>query len=316
MVLGTVAYMAPEQAKGLPVDRRVDIWAFGAVLFEMLTGKKLFDAGDVSEMLASVLVKDPDISSMGNHVPAHIRSVVRRCLVKDPRKRIRDIGDVSLAMEGAFETAVGAVSADPTASQPTAWRQAVPWVAGIAIGGILAGVAVWTLTRTTASTPRVTRSSMTIPGGVFVGLIGHSNIALSPSGTHLVWSGADQLYLRALDQIEATPIPRTEGATEPFFSPNGQWIAFLADGQLKKVSITGGAPVTLCNTQEYIGASWNLDNSILFNVPGTGVFQVSGNGGTPEIIVPAESGRLGFVRPQLLPAGTGCCFLNFPANKL
>ena len=103
MVLGTAAYMAPEQAKGLTVDKRADIWAYGAVLFEMLTGRKLFDAGDLSEMLASVLVKDPDISSIGSHVPAHIRSVVRQCLVKDPKERLRDIGDVRLAFAGACE---------------------------------------------------------------------------------------------------------------------------------------------------------------------------------------------------------------------
>ena len=302
MVVGTAAYMAPEQAKGLPVDRRVDIWAFGAVLFEMLTGKKLFDAGDVSEMLASVLVKDPDISSMGNHVPAHIRSVVRRCLVKDPKKRIRDIGDVSLAMEGTFETAVGAVSADPTASQPTAWRQAVPWVAGIAIGGILAGVAVWTLTRTTAATPRVSRSSMEIPPGVSASGSGHNNIALSPSGSHLVWLGANQLWIRAMDQIEATPIPRTEGATEPFFSPGGEWIGFWSDDQLRKVSITGGAPVTLCEIDVFFGASWGPDDTILLGSP-AGVWRVPGSGGTPEVIVPVEAGEIGLGRPQLLPGG-------------
>ncbi len=124
MVIGTAAYMAPEQAKGLPVDKRADIWAFGAVLFEMLTGKKLFDAGDVSEMLASVLVKDPDISSMGTHVPAHVRSVVRRCLVKDPRKRLRDIGDVRLAMEGTFEMSV---SSQTTPAPPLkVWQRPVP----------------------------------------------------------------------------------------------------------------------------------------------------------------------------------------------
>ena len=134
MVIGTAAYMAPEQAKGLPVDKRADIWAFGAVLFEMLTGRKLFEAGDVSEMLASVLVKDPDISSIGNHVPAHIRSVMRQCLVKDPKERLRDIGDVRLAMRGAFETTVSAPSEPVVTPQLQVWqRPAVAAVAGLAL---------------------------------------------------------------------------------------------------------------------------------------------------------------------------------------
>ena len=127
MVIGTAAYMAPEQAKGLTVDKRADIWAYGAVLFEMLTGKKLFEAGDVSEMLASVLVKDPDISSMGTHIPDHIRSVVRRCLVKDPLDRLRDIGDVRLALGGALELPGSVASPVPrvAASLPV-WRRALP----------------------------------------------------------------------------------------------------------------------------------------------------------------------------------------------
>ena len=155
MVIGTAAYMAPEQAKGLTVDKRADIWAYGAVLFEMLTGKKLFEAGDVSEMLASVLIKDPDISSIGTHVPDHIRSVVRHCLVKDPKERLRDIGDVRLAMKGTFETTVSAPS-EPTAA-PTLqiWQRPIP--AAIVVLGVaaVASVAVWSLTRPTA--PRVAR---------------------------------------------------------------------------------------------------------------------------------------------------------------
>ena len=123
MVIGTAAYMAPEQANGLTVDKRADIWAYGAVLFEMLTGKKMFEASDVSEMLASVLVKDPDISSIGQHVPAHIRSVVRQCLVKDPKERLRDIGDVRLPMRGVFETAVIAPSEATVVTQLQVWQR-------------------------------------------------------------------------------------------------------------------------------------------------------------------------------------------------
>ena len=144
MVIGTAAYMSPEQAKGKPIDKRADVWAFGAVLFEMLTGRKLFDAGDVSEMLASVLVKDPDISSIGNDVPAHIRSVVRRCLVKDPRNRLRDIGDVRLAMEETFETAVSAPTESAAAPMLQFWQRPIPMAIAVAL---VTGLGVWSLSR-------------------------------------------------------------------------------------------------------------------------------------------------------------------------
>ena len=159
MVIGTAAYMAPEQAKGLTVDKRADIWAYGAVLFEMLTGKKLFEAGDVSEMLASVLIKDPDISSMGAHVPDHVRSVVRHCLVKDPKRRLRDIGDVRLAMEGTFETTVRAPSELAVASTLPAWLRQRPVILAIALLASLAagGLAVWSLTRPAPQPGQITR---------------------------------------------------------------------------------------------------------------------------------------------------------------
>ena len=147
MVIGTAAYMAPEQAKGLTVDKRADIWAYGAVLFEMLTGRKLFDAGDVSEMLASVLVKDPDISSIGSHVPAHIRSVVRQCLVKDPKERLRDIGDVRLAMKGTFETTVSAPSAPVVVPQLQVWQRPLAALGIVVVAVLLASLAVWSLMR-------------------------------------------------------------------------------------------------------------------------------------------------------------------------
>ena len=315
MVIGTAAYMSPEQATGLPVDKRADIWAYGAVLFEMLTGRKLFDAGDVSEMLASVLVKDPDSSSIGNHVPAHVRSVVRRCLVKDPRNRLRDIGDVRLAMEETFETTVGVSIADPAVSQSSGWRQALPWVAGLALA-VIAGAATWVFTRATpAPTRAVTRSTILLPAGVSAGEPNHHRIALSPDSSHLVYAGQDQLYLRALDQLEATAIPGTASAVEPVFSPNGQWIAFWADGQLKKIAVTGGAAVMLCETAEPYGVTWPSDETILFATVTAGIWRVPGNGGTPEIIVADEAGE-GLPTPQLLPGGEWVLFWSATTRQI
>ena len=164
MVIGTAAYMAPEQAKGLTVDKRADIWAYGAVLFEMLTGKKLFEAGDVSEMLASVLVKDPDISSIGQHVPTHIRSVIRRCLVKDPKQRLRDIGDVRLVLEGVFEEDViqSADRIDRRSTPLSRSRHVLFLGGGAVIGACVAAAVLWSVTE--PSTPTVGRFVLAILG--------------------------------------------------------------------------------------------------------------------------------------------------------
>ena len=225
MVIGTAAYMAPEQARGLTVDKRADIWAFGAVLFEMLTGKKLFDAGDVSEMLASVLVKDPDISSIGTHVPDHIRSVVRRCLVKDPKKRLRDVGDVRLAMEGTFETAVtapDAVRVEPAALAPL-WRRLLPSAASALVVGLGASLAVWAVMR--PEPPGVVRFDYHLPAGQGFNRTGRPITALSPDGRAFVYNTSDGLYLRAVDELDARLIAGTvTDLTSPFFSPDGQTV--------------------------------------------------------------------------------------------
>ena len=172
VIMGTAAYMSPEQAKGKTVDKRADIWAYGAVLFEMLTGKKLFDAGDVSEMLASVLIKDPDISSIGSHVPAHIRSVLRQCLVKDPKDRLRDIGDVRLAMTGAFETTVSAAAGPTAGPRLQVWQRPWPVLATVVTAVILSALTVWSLTR--PGVPPVTRFSIPVDRSLGASLKGPS----------------------------------------------------------------------------------------------------------------------------------------------
>ena len=215
MVIGTAAYMAPEQAKGLTVDKRADIWAYGAVLFEMLTGRKLFDAGDVSEMLASVLVKDPDISSIGSHVPAHVRSVVRQCLVKDPKERLRDIGDVRLAMKGTFETTVSAPSDPGVVPTLPVWQRpvtiAVAVLASLAVGGF----AVWSLTR--PAPPRVVRFQIPLTAGQSFPSTSRQVVAISPDGSQVVYVGNQSLWLRPVDQLQAIQVPGTEEGRGAFF---------------------------------------------------------------------------------------------------
>ncbi|MDA1097166.1 MAG: serine/threonine-protein kinase [Chloroflexi bacterium] len=244
MVIGTPAYMAPEQAKGHPADKRADIWAFGAVLFEMLTGKKLFETGDVSEMLASVLVKDPDISSIGTHVPEHIRSVIRHCLVKDPKERLRDIGDVRLAMKGMFETTVSAATVD-TSHQQRVWQRPVAAMALALVIAAVTGLAVWMLARVPQARD-VTRSNIELPAGLRPIGVGN-RVDLSRDGRTLVFSAADatglsRLYVRQMDQFAVTALQDTEGGDRPFFSPDGAWIGFMdsPNNSLRKVSIDGG----------------------------------------------------------------------------
>ena len=210
-----------------------------------------------------------------------------------------------------FETPV-AVSSAPI-PQPAGWRQALPWVAGI-VFVIITGIALWSLTRAASATPPVTRLAVALPTGVSISSSRHYRIALSAGGTHLAYAGDDQLYLRALDQIEATPVPRTAGATEPFFSPDGQWIGFWAGDQLKKISVAGGAPVTLCDCLEPYGVSWSPDDTILFG-GGEGIWQIPGDGGTPALVIRKEDGEVGMVRPQLLPDGNGSWLGMLPVAK-
>ena len=253
------AYMAPEQAKGLTVDKRADIWAYGAVLFEMLTGKKLFEAGDVSEMLASVLIKDPDISSMGAHVPDHVRSVVRHCLVKDPKRRLRDIGDVRLAMEGTFETTVRAPSELVVASTLPAWLRQRPVTLAIALLASLAagGLAVWSLTRPAPQPGQITRFPIPLPADQALSFLGRPLVAISPDGSQIVYVANRSLWLRPVDQLQAVQVPGTEEGRGPFFSPDGRSIGFYAPEALRKVSVSGGAAVTIADgLNNPSGASW------------------------------------------------------------
>ena len=313
MVIGTAAYMAPEQAKGLTVDKRADIWAYGAVLFEMLTGKKLFDAGDVSEMLASVLVKDPDISSIGHHVPAHIRSVVRQCLVKDPKERLRDIGDVRLAMKGAFEPKVSAPTEPTVAPRLRLWQR--PTVAAVMAAvliavGIAGGLAVWSLAR--PAPQAVTRFEVPLRAGESFTGIGRHIVAASPDGRHIVYATTDGLSLRSLDQVAPVLVAGTDGsAREPFFSADGQWIGFYAGGQLRKVATSGGAPVTLGEANNPWGVSWGTDDMILYGQGSDGIWRVPGTSGTPEVVITMEDGESAH-GPQMLPGGEWVLFTLRP----
>ena len=251
VILGTAAYMSPEQERGKPVDKRSDIWAFGVVLFEMLAGQRVFGGGAVSETLADVMKSPPSWELLSPDVPATLTNVLRRCLEKDPRQRMHDIADVRLAMSGAFETAAGAPPLEATARHSAGWRQARPWVLGaVILGGVITGLAIRALTPS-PSRP-ITRLSVSVPPSVPLELgVGNRNhVAISPNGTVVVYRGGEDsvgLYVRAIDQIEAVPLRGAEQGDSPFLSPGGQWVGFTGESgrSLQKVSVLGGPSITI-----------------------------------------------------------------------
>ena len=311
MVIGTAAYMAPEQASGKTVDKRADVWAFGVVLYEMLTGTRPFVGDDVSKTLARVIDREPDWAALPDTVPPVLSSFLRQCLQKTPQRRIRDIGDVRLAMEGAFETTLSAPTEPAVAPRLQVWQRpgAVLAIAMIAVLGT--GLAVWSLTRLVGTPPSLpTRFALTPPSDVTIGIQG---LAMSPDGRTVVFdgrppTGGSQLYRRRLDELEATPIPGTESGQLPFFSPDGLWVGFFASGTLKKVSLDGRPPVTLCVVPgARRGASWASDDTILFNFSGSnGMWRVAAAGGEAEPLAATTGPDPGVdLRwPDMLPDGS------------
>ena len=308
-ILGTPAYMSPEQARGKAVDRRADVWAFGCIFFEMLTGTDTFDVGNtVSDAIAAILTREPDWTALPADVPAHIRVLVRRCLQKDSQKRLRDIGDARIQIdEGPIEGALLAPMAPP---RPW-WKRAVPAAIAALAAGAFVGAGMWRL-RAPDHVPIVTRFSFTLGDGQQLSRPAHQFLAISPDGTQVVYVANGRLYLRAMSALEATPIPGTDSAPEnPAFSPDGRSIVFgaRADNALKRIAVTGGAAVTICQAGAVLGLSWAHDGSIFFGQEqgAKGILRVSANGGTPEVVI-AVKGREDAHGPQLLPDGEHVLF--------
>ena len=312
VILGTAAYMSPEQAKGKVVDRRADVWAFGAVLYEMLTGQKPFAGDDVSDTLAAVLRADVDLDTLPDHTPGTLRRVISACLQRDPKQRVHDVADVRLAMGGAFEPA-GGVSSKPSAStQLQVWQRPVPLVvAGLALLAVGA-LAVWGLTRP-ATESLVVRFPILPTGEQDFAAGSRQFLTISLTGDHVAFAGSDGLWLRPLGQMDATLLSGTETAGNPFFSPDGQSLGFWTpEGQLKRVSISGGAPVAMGAVEYPHGASWGVDDTILFG-QSDGIWKVLATGGTPELVIPIEDGEAVY-GPQLLPGDDLVLFTLRPAG--
>jgi len=322
IILGTAAYMSPEQARGRSVDKRTDIWAFGCVLYECLTGKRAFQGETVSDMIAHILKGEPEWSVLPRATPARVMSLLRRCLRKDRKERLRDIGDARLEIEEA--------GAHPLEAAAVSRRLPLLWMASAAVVMFLSGFLIdQILIKRPQPAPPVSVVTSTIkiePGHRLEGQArdmerpGRTAVAISSDGAFIVYSAIEenpgpqakpQLYLRRLDQSAAKPIAGSEGGTSPFLSPDSRWVGFWTDGKLKKVLVEGGVPSTLCDASALYGANWGRHNSIVFTDGwGTGLSRVSVEGGKPETLTKPDRKREEWSHslPSWLPNGKAVLF--------
>ena len=324
VILGTAAYMSPEQARGKTVDRRTDIWSFGCVLYEMLTGHRLFGGETVSDTIAKILEREPDWSAIPAAVPATVRDLLRRCLEKDPRKRLRDIGDARIELEEsvAARTSQSRIAAAEIDAARSAARPRLPasatlvTVAALAVAAL---AAAWPMLR---REPRpVVRLSVAEPEGATLNGDG-VDCAISPDGRMVVFTASDsagtvQLWLRSLEMLGGRPIPGTDNPAKPFWSPDSRWIGFFADGKLKKVRPEGGVE-TVCNAPNGRGGTWSSRGTIAFTPSGEGpVFAVSASGGEPRQVTTLDSTRHETAHrfPWFLPDGRHFLYVILPGGS-
>jgi serine/threonine-protein kinase len=322
ILLGTAAYMSPEQAKGRAADKRSDVWAFGCVLYEMLTSRRAFEGEDVSDTLAGVLRGAPNWDLLPAATPRPIVTLLRGCLEKDRNERVSDIAVARFAIRGALkapgdDSALTAIIQAAGASRRPPWSRALPVAAAAVIAATIVGVTVWLLRPT--SSLAVTRFTMVLGEGQTISTFNNSSLAISPDGTQLIYVANNQLYLRAMSALEAKPIPGTQqtpGPTTPVFAPDSRSVAFYsqADRSIKRIGLGGGAAVSICPAElPFLGMSWTA-HSLLFGQMDRGILRVSENGGQPETVAAAKLPELVY-GPQVLPGGEWVLFATLRAEN-
>ncbi|HEY3349635.1 MAG TPA: protein kinase [Thermoanaerobaculia bacterium] len=332
VILGTAAYMSPEQARGKPVDKRTDVWAFGCVLYEMLAGRRAFEGETVTDVLAAVLTREPDWSALRGPISSKVSELLRRCLQRDQKQRLRDIGDARIVLEE--ETAASASRAgqlpfeeNAAAPDPAAGRNApamfargsrtslssyFPWVLAAAFAAAAGALAL----RARAPQPapairgQVLLSSEELMDGV------GASVVVAPDGTRLAYvtrGARPRLFLRALDRLQPVEVPESEGAVGPFFSPDGKWVAFFAGGKLRKAAVSGGVPATICDATIPRGGAWVSDDTIVFAPRSVGgLMVVPASGGEPKILtkVDVAARERSHRWPAPLPGGKAVLFMT------
>ncbi|MGH9363952.1 MAG: protein kinase domain-containing protein [Thermoanaerobaculia bacterium] len=320
-VMGTVGYMSPEQVRGRPADARSDIFSFGAVLYEMLTGGRAFRGDSAVETMNAILTKDPP--EMDQEIPSALERTVRHCVEKNPEERFRSARDLAFALETLALSSPGRIQPLTPAGQESAGAarrfRPVPWpaaAAAVAAAGILAAFAAVKLARSVSAPPRpVLRFDLSLPSGRKLARRSMPQLAFSRDGSRIVYAAAEgdsvRLYVRALEQFEGKVLAGTEDADGPFFSPDGRWIGFFAGGKLKKVPTEGGNAITLCDAPSGRGASWGDDETIVFAPsPSSGLFRVPAGAGVPQVLTTpdAAKGENTHRLPEVLPGAKAVLF--------
>jgi len=324
VILGTAGYMSPEQAAGQPTDRRSDVWSFGVVMLEMLTGRKTFSGETVSHTLASILKEEPDWSRLPGDLSPRVRALLERCLSKKVRRRLQSIGEARILLE-EYRDAPDSFAPTPprpaagTAAVTPLWKRALPWTATALLGLALASAPLWMRSQAAAPAPR--HLSLAVPEGEFLFRGYGTSVVVSPDGSKILYvtdkQGRRKLYVHYLDQWKGTVLAEgqntTTGPYNPFFSPDGQWVGFVTRSEMKKVPIRGGTPITLCAVDRSRGASWGDDGNIVFSSnPGSPLVRIPSSGGEPEPLTTLDekANEATHRWPQVLPGAKAVLFTS------
>ncbi|MGD8414208.1 MAG: protein kinase [Candidatus Latescibacterota bacterium] len=318
VILGTAGYMSPEQARGKTVDRRADIWAFGCVLTEMLTGRQTFTGETVSDTLASVLKTEPELESLPGETPPGIVRLLGRCLDKDPRQRLRDIGEARIIIEktirGGLDETIVSTQGDARPA-PASRRSRFAWLAAAVVVAAAAGTTAWTLKPEPPPSP-LRKFSLAVQRDEKGG---PDDPVISPDGTRVAYTVGGRLWVQELDELKPREISVEGQADMPFWSPDGDYIGYLAAGKLWKIPIAGGASVKVCDPQPSFtggrGATWGRDGRIIYSYGSSGLWEVTDQGGDPHIYHDIDKEKYGdFHEPFLLPGGKGVLYVAHRAN--